>query len=183
MKLRSTGDVLLGSNRRFNRTRMGKLSILVALVGLATGPCFGTEPGAPPITEKTLVGTWEGTAGLWYWYRMEILSHGGYLAYVSSPAPQDQAVYRLISSNIKPDKVELRFQKVTKGSSSPEEISIEGEGWAYGDGGLFYATVMHRPGSVGGESKIEFVKGTPTRLLARMFKQAERLILEQKQQK
>jgi hypothetical protein len=100
--------------------------VLVAATLLAVGAqsCIATEVAPPPLTAQTLNGVWEGTGGLWYWYRFEIFRGGGYLAYVTSPGRQDQAVYRLEDSLVANSKVTLRFRNITKGSYLPEAITI-----------------------------------------------------------
>jgi hypothetical protein len=157
-----------------------RVVVAAAFLVLGAHSCIATEVASPPLTTRTLNGVWEGTGGLWYWYRFEIFPGGGYLAYVTSPSRQDQALYRLADSRVANSKVTLHFRNVTKGSTLPEAITIEGRGWADADGGKIYADVTDHITNLREKSHIDFTKGAPTRFVAKMFKDAQRLISDAK---
>jgi hypothetical protein len=98
--------------------------------------CVATEVAPPPLTQKGLLGRWEGSAGgLDWWFRMDLFPGGGYLV-VARKADHD--IYRLEESKITGrNEVSLRFRG---GSSTLPEDCYDRSHWLFTPLGRWRAT-------------------------------------------
>jgi hypothetical protein len=154
---------------------MAKSLVIFTTLVLASH-CVATEAPAPPITEKTLAGVWEGIAGQQL-YRMEFRSISeGHLAFITRPADRElAAVFRLTSGKISGGHVALEFHNLDKESFASERLLVENHGFAFDSVGGMSAKLTFR-GRSNYSFDIDFSKGALTRELAQMSLHAERLI-------
>jgi hypothetical protein len=159
---------------------MNNRHLAVCIIALAALSAAGNEVAPPPLTRKGLMGTWEACGNhMWYWYRMEIFPGGGYLVYQT--APNNQALYELEYSDIIKQKLTLRFRNITSNSSLPEAMLMNGVGYALSDkDGALHLDVTECVVNLREKTHVDFTKGTPTREVAKMFKDAERMIRDAK---
>ncbi len=157
---------------------MARRCIIAFLFGLTIPLCLANEVEPPPLTEKGLVGRWEGaTLGFDYWYRMDIFPSGGYLAVVQRG---DRALYKLeYSKIIGRNDLELRFRNISEKGPLPIMIRMSATGYAFGEdpGGELHATVTTESGNVHQEDRVDFEKGAdPSEDLIKMLKDADKMI-------
>jgi hypothetical protein len=151
-----------------------RIAILIAL--LLAPVASANEDAPPPVTNDSLNGVWEGVVGDWGVHRMDVRARGNsYLAEVSSPQKDFQVLYQLVQRDVRSGHVVLRFRKVAGADWRPAEIMVKGEGYAFGDEGELQTTLTYMKGEKG-SYKLRLEKGTRTRILAKMSKQAEHLI-------
>ena len=111
---------------------MPRALLIIGLLAITVTPVHSNVDVYPPLTRQTLVGTWEGVAGIGtipvvFHIRIAPQNEHSYLAEIY-PEHLNARVYRLHTCTIKDAKVYLRFLEV---SGSGSEWWIEGEG--YGD--------------------------------------------------
>jgi len=138
-----------------------------------------------PLTNDTLVGTWEAVmpiestmvAGL---YRMEIgkKSESYLVGMIARPneSPWERFVLRVTASEVNDGKVALRFRGKYEGKEV--EVVFDGSGAGLTDQGAIGGKFRFGDGKPfdGFAGDIWFKKGTWTRDLERISKEAERLI-------
>ena len=73
-----------------------RIAALLLILGVRVS--FANEVAPPPLTEKGLLGRWEGAGlGLDYWFRMDLFPGGGYLVIMR---PGDHDIFKLEESKI-----------------------------------------------------------------------------------
>jgi hypothetical protein len=151
-----------------------RIAILIAL--LLAPVASANEDAPPPVTNDSLNGVWEGIVGDWILYRMDIRPHGdSYLVENFSPQKGFQTLYRLVQRDVRAGHVVLQFRKVSGAIHSATEVTLRGDGFAYDGAGELKTTLIQTVGEKG-SCPLRLLKGTKTRILAQMSKQAERLI-------
>ena len=151
-----------------------RIAILIAVV-LAPF-ANANEDAPPPVTNDSLNGVWEGIVGDWILYRMDIRPRGdSYLVENFSPQKGFQTLYRLVQRDVRSGHLRLRFRKVTGAASMANEVTLRGDGYAYDGRGELRTKLVQTAGEKG-SYPLRLSKGTRTRILAQMSKQAERLI-------
>src|ERR1017187_4357540 len=150
-----------------------RIAILIAVL---LAPLANASEDAPPVTNVSLNGVWEGIVGDWILYRMDVRAHGdSYLVENFSPQEGFQALYRLIQRDVHGGHVVLRFRKIRGAALMSSAELLRGDGYAYDGSGELQLTLLQTIGEKG-SFKLRLSKGTRTRILAKMSKQAERLI-------
>lgn len=150
--------------------------IAILIVALVAPLANANEDAPPPITNDSLNGVWEGIVGDWILYRMDIRQHGdSYLVENFAPQKGFQTLYRLVQRDVRGGHVVLRFRKVTGSAFPVTEVTLSGVGFAYDGAGELKTTLIQSVGSKG-SYPLRLLKGTRTRILAQMSKQAEKLI-------
>jgi len=150
--------------------------IAILIVAFFAAFASANEDAPPPVTNDSLNGVWEGVVGDWILYRMDIRRHGdSYLVENFSPHKGAQALYVLVQREVHAGHVVLRFRKLSGGSLMATEITLRGDGFAYDGAGELKTTATQTVGEKG-SYPLRLLKGTRTRILANMSKQAERLI-------
>jgi hypothetical protein len=152
-------------------TRIGILLLALVLPHL----CLADE-AYPPLTERSLVGVWEAIASDWVVQRLDIRASGeSYFAEVGGIHGDTHRVYRLAEKRIHSGRVVLRFRKLIGGWWEPVEITLRGQGYALDGEGEFQATFASSD-TRSSSYNVTYQKGTRTRILAKLSKQAERLV-------
>lgn len=158
------------------------MSLVVMLV--TTVLVFATEDRHPPITKKTLMGTWEAisTRDVRV-YRMEIRRQGdSYLSYAVAGA---HWVYKLEKMEVKDGEVFLSF---VDPKDSRKIIHVRGTGVAGWDGireegGIDAQLIMNPREKPLNKWKLEFIKTPHIEVLHELSKSAEEAIREIKTKK
>jgi hypothetical protein len=146
--------------------------MIVLLVPLARA----NDDAPPPVTNHSLNGVWEGIVGDWILYRMDIRPRGdSYLVENFSPQKGAQALYLLVQREVHAGHIVLRFRKLRGGSLMATEVTLRGEGFVYDGAGELKTTLTQTVGEKG-SYPLRLLKGSRTRILAQMSKQAEKLI-------
>ena len=137
--------------------------------------CIANET-YPPLTDRAMVGVWEAIASDWVVQRLEIRASGeSYWVEVGGIHGDTHRVYRLDRKDIRSGRVTLRFRKLIGGRWEPAEITLRGQGYALDGEGEFQATLTTSD-KRSTPFDVTYQKGTRTRVLATLSKQAERLV-------
>ncbi len=148
---------------------------------------FGTLATYSPLSDQTILGTWEGllcspvcSPGAppvpLIFYHMELNKNGvSFLSETTVHSDMSPLVRRLLSSEIKDGKIKLHFgsstSKQLRNVTFPE-IWITGNGTGNEEIGAIIGRVTDDP-SKKGEDNIRFDKGTWTRAIGEASKKAE----------
>jgi hypothetical protein len=153
------------------------ISLLIVITGQL---CVANEVTPPPLKEKDLLGRWEGSsAGLDWWFRMDLFPGGGYLV-IERKADHD--IYKLEEFKIVGrNEVTLRFSD--KSHSLTKTATIKGAGcyalpWGAGE---LHATITESLSNSRLTSRVYFQKGDEaSRDVVKMLKDTDRLMREAK---
>ena len=159
------------------------LRVIALLVLVGARVSLANEVAPPPLTEKGLLGRWEGAGlGLDYWFRMDLFPGGGYLVIMR---PGDHDIFKLEQSKITGrNEATLRF-KCTPPKSCPIPFTVRVEvmgGYSIDDStGELHATLRTSMSNIRQTYRVDFEKGAaPSRDLAKRLKETDRLIRDAK---
>jgi hypothetical protein len=149
----------------------------IAVLFAALLPIIATaSEDLPGVSRETLNGIWEGVVGDWSLYRMDIRPSGN--SYLAQTDTKDFVIlYRLSAMRVSSGHVFLRFERPTKSTIYPSVITLEGRGAAnpytgFGDLRL----TLHQLTGDKFSYPLHLTKGTHTRDLADLSRQAERAV-------
>jgi hypothetical protein len=162
---------------------MVSLTLMMAIF-LAAPTAYAWQDPPPPLTEETLVGTWEATPeDARLLYHIEINKKGdSYLALFFHPKSPYSSIFRLVSSEVKNGSVKLHFHLVSPKEDALTDLWIEGKGVGFGgESGEIIGTIADNGdnGEPDNKERIVLLKGNWTRRLAELSKKAEKAIKAQ----
>ena len=161
-----------------------RIVAFLLMLGVRTSAAYEVEP----LTEKGLMGRWEGAGrlGLTEWVRMDLFPGGGYLAIVRGGPPQD--LFKLEKLRITGrNKVSLQFREISGPPLRfPVILSVDAIAFTFEDTiGEFNATMVQSLSKAHWTfDNIYLKKGKePSQDLIRMLKNADRMIRDAKRKR
>ena len=160
-----------------------RIAALLLILGVRVS--VADEVAPPPLTQKGLLGRWEGAAlglALEYWFRMDLFPGGGYLIRMG---PGDHDIFKLEHSKITGrNEATLEF-KCTPAKSCPIPFTVRVEvvgGYSIGDStGELHAKVHTSMSNTRYTYRVDFEKGAaPSRDLIDRLKETDRIMRDAK---